>query len=297
MKNKIIVISIFLALGILPVQVLAAIAFDKTLFLGSGDYTTFITPFTIENNPNRILFVANYGSEMLNDAITGITYAGIPMTKISSLNSNPPANGRWFSYWYLLNPAIGTNNIVITNSSFDRIRAVAASYFGVKQQTPEAINIQNYFGHTFSIPIDTLTSNAWVLGYIGTTSYYPQTSINTIFENNTPNGGTGFVPIQQYMLYRSSLSPITTPTSTSLNWTYNSITSLRWAGTIISIAEAPAEAPARIPIIGISSSTPVSDFMAYIGKLFTDLWKIIALATGLPLGFYIVRKVISVIKK
>jgi hypothetical protein len=50
--------------------------------------------------------------------------------------------------------------------------------------------------------------------------------------------------------------------------------------------------PAKILTMGSST-----DMLAYIGSLFTDLWVLIALAVGIPLSFYIIRKVISVIKK
>jgi hypothetical protein len=37
--------------------------------------------------------------------------------------------------------------------------------------------------------------------------------------------------------------------------------------------------------------------LAYAGDLFTDLWVIIALAIGVPLAFYIIRKIIAVVPK
>lgn len=41
----------------------------------------------------------------------------------------------------------------------------------------------------------------------------------------------------------------------------------------------------------------VSDLMANVGVLFSDLWILLALAVGVPLGFYIIRKVISLVPK
>ncbi len=35
---------------------------------------------------------------------------------------------------------------------------------------------------------------------------------------------------------------------------------------------------------------------AYIGGLFTDLWMLVALVIGLPLAFWAVRKVISLVR-
>lgn len=42
-------------------------------------------------------------------------------------------------------------------------------------------------------------------------------------------------------------------------------------------------------------STAITSTTAYIGNLFTDLGVFIWLAIGLPLGFYVIRKVISMV--
>lgn len=41
----------------------------------------------------------------------------------------------------------------------------------------------------------------------------------------------------------------------------------------------------------------VNDLMANTGQLFGDLWLVITLAVGLPLAFYIIKKVISLVPK
>jgi hypothetical protein len=40
-----------------------------------------------------------------------------------------------------------------------------------------------------------------------------------------------------------------------------------------------------------------TDLLANIGVLFTDLWIVIALAVGIPLAFYVIRKVIGLVPK
>lgn len=42
--------------------------------------------------------------------------------------------------------------------------------------------------------------------------------------------------------------------------------------------------------------TATADLLAYAGDLFTDLWVVIALVIGIPLGFYIIRKVIGLVR-
>ncbi len=43
-------------------------------------------------------------------------------------------------------------------------------------------------------------------------------------------------------------------------------------------------------------ATSTTELLSYVSGLFTDLWPIIALAIGVPLAFYIIGKVISVVK-
>lgn len=43
--------------------------------------------------------------------------------------------------------------------------------------------------------------------------------------------------------------------------------------------------------------TVADDLLASAGTLFTDLWTVIALAVGIPLAFYIIKKVIALVPK
>ena len=47
--------------------------------------------------------------------------------------------------------------------------------------------------------------------------------------------------------------------------------------------------------ITIPSGMP-ADLLAYSGTLFTDLSLLIVLAIGLPLGFWMIRKIISLVR-
>jgi hypothetical protein len=44
-------------------------------------------------------------------------------------------------------------------------------------------------------------------------------------------------------------------------------------------------------------ATAVTDIMGYVGELITDNWILIAVAIGLPLGFYLIKKVIALFPK
>ena len=44
-------------------------------------------------------------------------------------------------------------------------------------------------------------------------------------------------------------------------------------------------------------SASSTDLLANVGTLFTDLWVIIALAIGIPLAFYVIKRVIALVPK
>lgn len=44
-------------------------------------------------------------------------------------------------------------------------------------------------------------------------------------------------------------------------------------------------------------TTAMADITSYIGTLSSDLWLIIALAIGLPLAFYVIRKLPTLVPK
>ena len=43
--------------------------------------------------------------------------------------------------------------------------------------------------------------------------------------------------------------------------------------------------------------TAVADLTGYASGIFSDLWVLVALAIGLPLGFYIIRRIIGMIAR
>jgi hypothetical protein len=49
------------------------------------------------------------------------------------------------------------------------------------------------------------------------------------------------------------------------------------------------------PILTVTSSH-ISGILTYVGNLFTDLNVLVVLAIGLPLGFWVIRKAISLIR-
>lgn len=50
------------------------------------------------------------------------------------------------------------------------------------------------------------------------------------------------------------------------------------------------------PLITLPT-TAIADLTANASEIMTDVWVLVALAIGLPMGFYIIRKVVALIPK
>lgn len=93
------------------------------------------------NNANKLLLVAieswgdNNGSGQIP---TSVTYNGVGMTKLSEGNNGNGRNG--ISFWKLLNPATGTNNVVATYSSGPPNQRITAIGFYNARDTATATN-------------------------------------------------------------------------------------------------------------------------------------------------------------
>lgn len=110
---------------------------------------------------NLILFVGGRTYADSSDAITGITYNGVSMTRIAFLNSSGPA----IYLYYLINPATGANNITVTNGLSSRLLNFGAvSYTGAKQSSqPDNSNTNTTTGTSLSTSVTTVADNCWLV--------------------------------------------------------------------------------------------------------------------------------------
>lgn len=111
-----------------------AIAFDSAADLGyDAAATSLTTAYTVGSGSNRCLIVAVVGSEELGESelITGVTYNGVAMTLIDRYGGTLATGNRDLHLYYLLNPAAGTNNVVVSGNTTMWMGALAASYTGV----------------------------------------------------------------------------------------------------------------------------------------------------------------------
>ena len=198
-----------------------AIAFDVANAGGETNPGTTLTWSHTCSGDNRMLFVLARGGNGEGDKITGVTYAAVAMTKIDS--ATKPTENSVLSLWYLIAPATGANNVVITLAS-GFMTSVSSSYKNVKQSSQPDNSATNTAasGTSLTISLTPVINNCWTIiaargqgtlaGGSGTTIRASQGGDNAILDSN---------------------APITPPASTSLIVTGNEGT---WAGVMASFA-------------------------------------------------------------
>jgi hypothetical protein len=157
---------------LLPVSANAAIAFDaqSAVVQTSSSVTTTLAHTT--SGTNRFLVVSvtvNSGG----NSVSAITYNGVGMTQAQVARYHQGTAARLYTY-YLVNPALGTNNIVVTyNTAIVDAGVVATSYTGAKQTAqPDASGI------TESATSDTSISKSLTVVASGSWAYVATLLVN-----------------------------------------------------------------------------------------------------------------------
>lgn len=163
---------------------------------------------------NLILYVALFGDNQSTDAtgskIAGVTYAGVNMVEVP--NSRTFVTGdRWIYLFYLLNPATGNNNIIISSDgSSIAIQGFGQSYTGVKQSgVPDAQTTNQVTSQPantdWPTSLASATDNCWHLlvakavggVFVAGTGTTQRTNQNNtgIFDSNAPQTPVGSVTL------------------------------------------------------------------------------------------------------
>jgi hypothetical protein len=130
--------SIMASFALASGETTGGITYDNAADGGNnGGSTTSLTySYTVGTGANRLL-VVNLIGDTSADNISSVTYAGAPMTLLGKLQA--PSNNFQYVY-YLLNPASGSNNIVITAGTAHYLISEAASWYNVQQSAqPDAV--------------------------------------------------------------------------------------------------------------------------------------------------------------
>jgi len=179
-----------------------AVAFDAATDGGSVTATSLTYAHTVTGS-DTFLLVGILGRIGATSLITGVTYAGVAMTYLSGQQLSP--SDRFLEAWYLVGPATGANNVVISASGSDYILSACASYTGVNAtgqpdntQQSSAVNVDPGLANTLT----TVADNCWHLAAGGLASGNPTAGASTtsrilasgnlaLFDNNaaiTPAG-------------------------------------------------------------------------------------------------------------
>lgn len=175
---------------------------------------------------DRILFVLSFDTDGGSSVVTGITYAGTAMTKITGIQVS---GDRWITLWYLIAPATGSNDVVISASASVILCGTAQSYTGAKQSgVPDASNTNSGSTVTsLSGSVTTIADNCWTIAILKT----------QVIKTITADGGTTNRTIQDALWGVDSNAPKTPAGSTSLGGSWTGTTNA--AIIIASFAPAP----------------------------------------------------------
>lgn len=130
---------------------------------GGGDSLTFAHTCS---GSNRLLVVgiSISDSNSANRPVTSVTYNGVALTKIASVDTGAGTSER-VEMWYLINPASGEHNVIInTTGILNFISAGAISLTGAKQSgQPDASNTASDSSLEATVTVTTVANNSLVI--------------------------------------------------------------------------------------------------------------------------------------
>lgn len=237
----------------------AQIAFDS----GTNGHGANVASVTFSHScsgSNRILFVGVYVLQAGGaPAVNSVTYGGANLTLMDRI-----VNGNHGSeLWYLVAPATGANDVVVTMGvSTLRIWPVAVSFTGAHQGAPEASNAASGTATAASVAVTTLTANSWVVDILanGHAAASP-----TIGVGQTPRAASLEGAVQRGL--SSTEGPVSPAGPVTMSWTLSG--SAPWVIVAAAFKPAAALAPVRRPPVwtGTTLVMPLCQSMTTICNL------------------------------
>lgn len=142
-----------------------AIAFDA-VSSGADNPTTALT-YSHTCTGSNLILITYVWVEDGADIVTGITYNSVAMTRVDTIQHSGGAKRSYM--YYLLNPATGAHNVVVSTSAGDNVHSISASYTGAKQSgQPDSSNkTAQASGATLTLSTTVVASNCWLVSGVG----------------------------------------------------------------------------------------------------------------------------------
>lgn len=145
-----------------------AISLDSNTNSGALQAVSTVTFANTIANPNELLVVAIGARAALanktNLVVTGVTYAGLAMTKLRADENDSDASFR-SELWYLSGAPTGNNNVIVTwTGAVVYGAAVASSYIGVNPSNPiDSQSTAQGVALTLTASQTVTTPNVWMV--------------------------------------------------------------------------------------------------------------------------------------
>lgn len=210
-----------------------SIAFDAATHNQTANATSLTFAHTVTgSNP----FIMVPGLCATSATLTA-TYAAVSLNTTSASPQDVANIGRTYNF-YLLGPATGSNNVVVTRSTSGNIWSGAASYTGVLQKDQEGAASNGSPGSSsFSVSVTTVANNTWTTACIFSGSGSDSAGASTTLRFADATG----VDVMD------SNANQATPATVTLNAS-NANSSNSWSGLALSISsDAASSATAPIP--------------------------------------------------
>ena len=137
---------------------------------------------------DRILIVGVCEAGSTSATGMTVTYNGVSMTAVTG---SPKANGTSSQAWlfYLINPATGANNVVVSWTGSTYMRSISASYTGAKQSAqPNAHNEANATGTTITTTATSTENSCWNISFVagdGATAFTASTGVTSVRDSGS----------------------------------------------------------------------------------------------------------------
>lgn len=220
-----------------------AIAFDSTTS-STGTSVSGLT-YSFTNTAGDLVVVGVCLNDATTARTTGVTYAGVAMTKAVENNDDSPGSQTSTSIWYLASPATGANNVIIsTNTSGININSGAISLSGTHTASPlGATTTKNQAnGTTCTQDLTTTYNNSIVIdcwGQSGTSTSVTATGSNQTARWTNSTSRTAF----------GSTKTTTTAGAQTMSWSWT--TSRVTGGCLAEFRELVVATPNRLALLGI----------------------------------------------